>query len=136
MLSFFFFFIFLFLSSVSARVLTQPHTLPVTHAPKHTQLIHPLSRTCDTHLLPDSRLPPAAGRGWRLFPGGWRGGTGGEGGGGRVVGGDEPGSSALSPAIHIRWVHSHTHTCLIAWPIQGGARRVGGALSGRRTAGL
>lgn len=26
-----------------------------------------------------------------------------------------------SPAIRFQWVHSHT--CLIAWPIQGGARR-------------
>ena len=27
---------------------------------------------------------------------------------GPLVGGDEPGSSALSPDIHTQWVHSHT----------------------------
>lgn len=82
---------------VSACVLTQTRTLPVTHAAKHTQLI---------------RTPGPAHQGERMVP--RRGG-----GGGRLVGGDEPGSSALSPVIHTQWVHSHT--CLIAWPIGGGA---------------
>lgn len=44
---------------ISACVLTQPCTLPVTHAAKHTQLIHPFSRTCDTR----SRTPGPAPRG-------------------------------------------------------------------------
>lgn len=51
---------------------------------------------------------------------------GGEGRGetphrGPLVGGDEPGSSALSPDIHTQWVHSHTR--LMAWPIGGWAHR-------------
>lgn len=40
---------------------------------------------------------------------------------GPLVGGDEPGSSALSPDIHTQWVHSHTR--LMAWPIGGWAHR-------------
>lgn len=51
------------------------------------------------------------------FGGGGRGE--GDAPSGPLVGGDEPGSSALSPDIHTQWVHSHT--CLIAWPIGGGA---------------
>lgn len=47
---------------ISACVLTQSYMLPVTHAAKHTQLIHPFSRTCDT---PAGLLaPPTRGRGW------------------------------------------------------------------------
>lgn len=40
---------------------------------------------------------------------------------GPLVGGDEPGSSALSPDIHTQWVHSHTR--LMAWPIGGWAHK-------------
>lgn len=89
---------------------------PVLHTPSHahTQRIHPISLA---HAIrqPDSWRPPThPTRGsWMVPP---------LGGGGVVfVGGDEPGSSALSPAVQIQWVHSHT--CLIAWPIRGGARR-------------
>lgn len=92
--------------SVSACVLTQSCILPVTHAAKHTQVIRPFSRTCDTR----RRTPGPAHQGERMVPC-W----------GRFVGGDEPGSSALSPDIHTQWVHSHT--CLIAWPIGGGAHQ-------------
>lgn len=79
--------------------LAQSRTQPSTQ-----QLIRPFSRTCDTR----SRTPGPAHQGERMVP--CRG---------RLVGGDEPGSSALSPDIHTQWVHSHT--CLIAWPIGGGA---------------
>lgn len=49
---------------VSACVLTQTRTLPVTHAAKHTQLIRPFSRTCDTR----SRTPGPAHQGERMVP--------------------------------------------------------------------
>ena len=54
----------LFFSSVSACVLTQSRILPVTHAAKHTQLIRPFSRTCDTR----SRTPGPAHQGERMVP--------------------------------------------------------------------
>lgn len=94
----FVFFFFPSLHAFSPRLAySQSRTQPITQ-----QLIRPFSRTCDT---PDS---------WPRPPGGEDGALSG-----RLVGGDEPGSSALSPAIHTQWVHSHT--CLIAWPIGGGA---------------
>lgn len=82
---------------------------PVLHTPRHARCqaytTHPYILSHMRHAQPDS---------WPRPPGG-------EGGSplGPLVGGDEPGSSALSPDIHTQWVHSHT--CLIAWPIGGGA---------------
>lgn len=70
-----------FFPAVSACVLTRTRTQPVTRTAMHTQLIHPLSRTCDTPA--GLQAPPTRGRGWRP-------------GGGIFVGGDEPGSSAES----------------------------------------
>lgn len=100
-----YFFLFVFFPSLHAFSPSLAY-FPVTHAAKHTQLIRPFSRTCDTR----SRTPGSAHQGERMVPCS-----------GRFVGGDEPGSSALSPDIHTQWVHSHT--CLIAWPIGGGALR-------------
>lgn len=96
--------VFVFFFPVSACVLTQTCILPVTHAANHTTT-HPSILSHMRHAQPDS---------WPRPPGGEDGALSG-----RLVGGDEPGSSALSPAIHTQWVHSHT--CLIAWPIGGGA---------------
>lgn len=89
-----------FVPPFSACVLTQSCTLPVTHAAKHTQLIHPYSLA---HAIrqPDSWPRPPGGEDgpvWGIF-----------------VGGDEPGSSAVSPAIHIQWVHSHTSDSVADW---------------------
>lgn len=56
--------LYLYLFPVSACVLTQSRTLPVTHAAKHTQLIRPISRTCDTR----SRTPGPAHQGERMVP--------------------------------------------------------------------
>lgn len=67
--------------AVSACVLTRTRTHPVTRTAKHTQPIHPLSRTCDTPA--GLQAPPTRGRRWRPV-------------GGVFVGGDEPGSSAES----------------------------------------
>lgn len=89
---------------VSACVLTQSCILPVTHAAKHTTT-HPSTLLHMRHAQPDSWPRPPGGEDGALL--------------GRLVGGDEPGSSALSPDIHTQWVHSHS--CLIAWPIGGGA---------------
>lgn len=94
-----------FFFPVSACVLTQSCILPVTHAAKHTTT-HPSILSHMRHAQPDSWPRPPGGEDGALI-------------GGRLVGGDEPGSSALSPDIHTQWVHSHT--CLIAWPIGGGA---------------
>lgn len=85
---------------------------PVSHTPSHARsqayITHPPHSLAHAIRSPDSRPRPPRAEGGAFFRG-------------RVVGGDEPGSSALSPAIHIQWVHSHT--CLIAWPMQGGAHR-------------
>lgn len=70
-----------FFPAVSACALTRTRTHPVTRTAKHTQLIHPLSRTCNTPA--GLQAPPTRGRGWRPV-------------GGVFVGGDEPGSSAES----------------------------------------
>lgn len=94
----------LYFFPVSACVLTQSCILPVTHAANHTTT-HPSILSHMRHAQPDSWPRPPGGEDGALL--------------GRLVGGDEPGSSALSPAIHTQWVHSHT--CLIAWPIGGGA---------------
>lgn len=91
---------------ISACVLTQSRTLPV-HARSQAHTTHP--STLSQHANTRSRTPGPAHQGERTAPRV----------GGRLVGGDEPGSSALSPDIRTQWVHSHT--CLIAWPIGGGA---------------
>lgn len=54
----------IFFFPVSACVLTQSCILPVTHAAKHTQLIRPFSRTCDTR----SRTPGPTHQGERMVP--------------------------------------------------------------------
>lgn len=56
--------VFDFFFPVSACVLTQSCILPVTHAAKHTQLIRPFSRTCDTR----SRTPGPTHQGERMVP--------------------------------------------------------------------
>lgn len=101
--------------------LTQSRTLPVTHAAKHT-ITHPSTLLHMRHAQPDSwPRPPRRG-----------GGAGGK----RMVPHRgvslEMNLAPQSPDIHTQWVHSHT--CLIAWPIGGGAQ--GGALSSRRTVEL
>lgn len=113
------FFLLLFLPPVSDWVLTQPHTLP-NHARTQPYATHPPTLSHMRYaffFFAGLPAPTCCGAADAAFFGGE-----GKAGGwvaGRVVRGDEPGSSALSPAIHIRWVHSHTR--LIAWPIQGGS---------------
>lgn len=84
---------------------------PVSHTPSHARsqahTTHPSILSHMRHAQPDSWPHPPGGEDGALL--------------GRFIGGDEPGSSALSPDIHTQWVHSHT--CLIAWPIGGGAHR-------------
>jgi len=108
----------IFFSPVSACVLTQSCILPVTHAAKHTTT-QPSTLLHMRHAQPDS---------WHRPPGGEDGARSG-----RFVGGDEPGSSALSPDSHTQWVHSHTHVRLRG---RLGEGLIGGALSSRRTADL
>lgn len=91
---------------IFSRLCMRSH--PALHTPTHAHTSQPPhSRSHMRHAQPDSWPCPPGGRGWRPV------------GRGVFVGGDEPGSSALSPDIHTQWVH--THTCLIAWPIGGGA---------------
>lgn len=78
------------------------HSQSRTQPSTHNSSVHSLAHATR------SRTPGLAHQGERMVPTS-----------GRLVGGDEPGSSALSPDIHTQWVHSHT--CLIAWPIGGGA---------------
>ena len=86
---------------------------PVSHTPSHARsqahTTHPSILSHMRHAQPDSWPRPPGGEDGALL------------GAFFFVGGDEPGSSALSPDIHTQWVHSHT--CLIAWPIGGGAHR-------------
>lgn len=100
--------LYVFFSS-SACVLIQSCTLP-SHARRQAHSTHPSILSHMRHAQLDSWPRPSGER---------CGGGEGDAPSGPLVGGDEPGSSALSPDIHTQWVHSHT--CLIAWPIGGGA---------------
>lgn len=112
-----------FVSFFFPRLCMRSH--PVLHTPSHarsqanTQLIRPHSLLHMRHAQSDSWPRPPGRRGWCPRRRGER-----------LVGGDEPGSSALSPDIHTQWVHSLT--CLIAWADWGrgslkvAPRRAGG----------
>ena len=101
-----------FLNFVSLQMLYLylfPHLCMRSHPALHTPS-HARSQAHTTHPSILSHMRHAQPDSWPRPPGGEDGAPSG-----RLVGGDEPGSSALSPDIHTQWVHSHMSDSVADW---------------------